>query len=132
VDNTDILMDGECLEVANTNRREDKRTPARVAVEITLLDVINRPQMRVQTVETSTTGMSFATRRDFKQGERVAIRLTFLNGRGKLVLAEVRHSKKHSATVHHVGVEFVDAVSLQDSNVRIPPRWIKLKSELSS
>jgi hypothetical protein len=105
------------------DRRHEARRQTAVVLDAFLVDVPNRPQVRVTTVDTSTSGMQFLSRRAFAAGERVAVKMEFRNRTGKLVLCVVRHCTPADGTDHRVGVEFIEAVTVAPGKTVIPLRW---------
>jgi len=75
-----------------------------------LLDVPGQPEMKLESTDVSTVGMAFNCSRQFREGERVAVKFRLVNGAVKLVVCRTRYCRATGSGSFHVGVEFLNAV----------------------
>ena len=102
-----------------------RRTATSLMLEAVLVDVKGHPGLKIRVTDTSTNGMAFEARREFKVDERLVIKIPIVNGGGKVVLSQVKHCGAGGLNLYRVGVEFLDAVSLPRGKCGLPEKWGK-------
>ena len=93
-----------------SERRSVERTAKTVALDAVALDVPGQPELRIESTDMSTLGMAFNASRQFREGERVAVKFRLVNGAVKLMVCRTRYCRAIEGGRFHVGVEFVNGV----------------------
>jgi hypothetical protein len=80
--------------------------------------------LQANLADISSNGLGFHCRQDFRLGERLALKLRFANAPGRLILCRIRHCRQAAPQLFHVGLEFIEMLTLPTGDCPIPERWI--------
>lgn len=105
-------------------RRSAPRAPSALSFEAVLLNTPDRATIRIHATDNAPTGLGFHSRRLFRLEERLALKLRFVNAPGQLILCRTRHCRTLAPGVYHVGIEFLETLSLPTGPCPIPDRWL--------
>ena len=106
-------------------RRREARRPCSRSLELLALKPPDSPPFAIHATDISDCGMGFHSHCAFAIGQRLALKLRFINAPGKLVLCCIRHCRQIAPGLYHVGIEFLETLTLAAEPVVIPQRWLE-------